>query len=167
VVLLRKSIPQNRNLQTAVEHGVMQRKNVVSYNIEFLNENDLELLSEYRDWLFGHFDDPHQYEELSFKLKLIQTILDNKWVSKEETFKLQALGICFGDALEQELDELSWVAVDDEFGRAPALRWLSTKTLVFPRTAISKRVEDGVEVNIYEMFSGFKNAIKSALENQA
>ncbi len=142
-------------------------KNVVSYNIEPLNENDHELLAEYRSWLFGHFDDPQQYEELSFKLKLIQTILDNEWVSKEETFKLQALGICFGDVLEQEMKELSWVAVHDEFGRDPALRWLSTSTLIFPRSAISKRVEDDVEINIYEMFGGFQKAIKSALEKQA
>ncbi len=139
----------------------------MSQKIESLNESDLELLAEYRSWLFGHFDDPQQYEELSFKLKLIQTILDNNWVSNEETFKLQALGICFGDALEQELKELSWVAVDDEYGRDPALRWLSTNTLVFPRTAISKRVEDGIEIDIYEMFGGFQKAIKRALENQA
>jgi hypothetical protein len=101
----------------------MRRKNVVSQNIEPLNENDLELLTEYRNWLFGHFDDPQQYGELSFKLKLIQAVLDNKWVSKEETFKLQVLGICFGDAHGQEMKELSWVAVHDGFGREPALRY--------------------------------------------
>lgn len=139
----------------------------MSDNIEPLNENDLELLAEYRSWLFGHFDDPQQYEALSFKLELIQTIIDNKWVSKEETFKLQALGICFGDALEQEIKELSWVAVDDEFGRDPALRFLSTSTVVFPRTAVSKRIEDDVEIDIYEMFAGFQKAIKIALEKQA
>lgn len=142
----------------------MQRKNVVNQKIEPLSETELELLAEYRSWLFGHFDDSRHYEELSFKLALIQTIIENKWVTKEETFKLQALGVCFGDALEQEMQELSWVTVDDEFGRDPALRWLNTNTLVFPRTAVSKRIEDGVDVDIYEMFSGFQKAIKSALE---
>ena len=137
----------------------------MNQKIEALNESDLELLAEYRNWLFGHFDDPQEYEDLSFKLKLIQTILDNKWVSKEETFKLQALGICFGDALEQEMKELSWVSVNDEFGCDPALRWLSTNTLVFPRTAVSKRIEDDIEIDIYEMFGGFQKAIKSALKN--
>ncbi|WP_062060942.1 DUF3806 domain-containing protein [Cellvibrio sp. OA-2007] len=139
----------------------------MNQKIEPLDETDLELLAEYRNWLFGHFDDPQQYEELSFKLSLIQTIIDNKWVLKEENFKLQALGVCFGDALEQEVQELSWVAVDDDFGRDPALRWLNTNTLVFPRTAVSKRVEDDIEIDIYEMFGGFQKAIKSALEKQA
>jgi Domain of unknown function (DUF3806) len=142
-------------------------RNELNQKIEPLNETDLELLAEYRNWLFGHFDDSQQYAELSFKLTLIQTILDNKWVSKEETFKLQALGICFGDALEQEMKGLSWVAVDDEYGRDPALRWLNTNTLVFPRTAVSKRVEDDIEVDIYELFSGFQKAIKTALEKQS
>lgn len=151
----------------AVWASGMQRKNVVNQKIEPLSETELELLAEYRSWLFGHFDDSRQYEELSFKLALIQTIIENKWVSKEETFKLQALGVCFGDALKQEMQELSWVTVDDEFGRDPALRWLNTNTLVFPRTAVSKRIEDSVEVDIYEMFSGFQKAIKSALEKQA
>jgi hypothetical protein len=138
----------------------------MNQQIEPMNDADLELLAEYRNWIFGHFDNHQQYEDLSFKLTLIQTILDNKWVLKEEAFKLQALGVCFGDALEQEMEELSWVAVDDKFGRDPALRWLNTNTLVFPRTAVSKRVEDDIEIDIYEMFGGFQKAIKSALEKQ-
>ncbi len=108
----------------------------------------------------------HEYQNLSSKLRLIQTILDNEWVSKEETFKLQALGICLGDALEQDVEELNWVAVEDEFGRDPALRWLNTSVLVFPRTAISKRVEDSVKVDIYEMFGGFQKAVQNAVKNQ-
>lgn len=65
------------------------------------------------------------------------------------------------------MEELSWIAVHDELGRDPALRWLSTSTLVFPRTAVSKRVEDDIEIDIYKMFGGFQKAIKSALDNQA
>ncbi|MDT3337943.1 DUF3806 domain-containing protein, partial [Shewanella sp. SP1S1-7] len=139
----------------------------VNQKIETLNESDLELLSKSREWLAGHFDDVHEYQNLSAKLKLVQTILDNEWVSNEETFKLQALGICLGDALTQEIEELSWVAVEDQYGRDPALRWLNTSVLVFPRTSVSKRVEAGVKVDIYEMFGGFQKAIHSALKNQA
>lgn len=62
--------------------------------------------------------------------------------------------------MAQELPELSWVAVDDEFGRDPALRWLQTNMLAFPLTAISKRVEDGIAVDVYQMFGGFQKAIK-------
>lgn len=135
--------------------------------IEELNQADKEQLAKKREWLVGHYDDPKTYSTVSAKLKLIQTILDSNWVEKSETWKLQSLGIAFGDALEQDVPELHWVAVEDEFGRDPALRWLETTTLVFPQTAISKRVEDGVKVDVYNMFGGFQKAVQTALANEA
>ncbi len=117
--------------------------------------------------MLGHFDDPKGYSTVSGKLHLIKTVLDNNWVAKEETWKLQALGIAFGDALEQEVEELDWVAIEDEFGRDPALRWLVSTTLIFPQTAISKRIEDGVEFDVFHIFGGFQKAAHQALENEA
>lgn len=131
--------------------------------IEPLNDEDTDRVRKHRDWVVGHFDDAAAYETVSGKLRVIQAILDNGWIAEHETWKLQSLGVAFGDALVQEVPELSWVAVDDEFGRDPALRWLKTNTLAFPLTAISKRVEDGIAVNIYQMFGEFQKAIKEAL----
>jgi hypothetical protein len=131
--------------------------------IEPLNDEDADRIRKHRDWVVGHFDDATAYETVSDKLRVIQAILDNGWIAKQETWKLQSLGVTFGDALVQEVPELSWVAVDDEFGRDPALRWLQTNTLAFPLTAISKRVEDGIAVDVYQMFGGFQKAIKEAL----
>jgi hypothetical protein len=135
----------------------------MSQTVEDLNDGDVERIQKHREWVAGHFEDPTAYESVSGKLRVIQTVLDNGWIEKHETWKLQSLGVAFGDALVQEVPELFWVAVDDEFGRAPALRWLQTSTLVFPLTAISKRMEDGVSVDVYEMFGGFQKAIKEAV----
>ena len=55
--------------------------------------------------------------------------------------------------------------VDDETGRDPALRWLQTSTLVFPMTAISKRVEQGVDVDVSELLTGFQDAIRRAVQD--
>ena len=127
--------------------------------IEAFNPEDLERIEKLREWVVGHYDDARAYEAVAGKLRLIQTILDNRWIAKDETWKLQSLGVAFGDALEQEVSELSWVMVEDEFGRDPALRWLDTSTLTFPLTAISKRVEDDVSVDVFELFGGFQKAI--------
>ena len=135
----------------------------MAQSIETLNEGDADRIQSHRDWVVGHFDDPAAYDSVSGKLRVIQAILDNGWVENHETWKLQSLGVAFGDALAQEVPELSWVAVDDEFGRDPALRWLQTSTLVFPLTAISKRVDDGIAVDVYQMFGGFQKAIKEAV----
>ena len=132
-------------------------------SIESFNEKDLERIESLREWVIGHYDDSATYRSVSGKLRLIQAILDNGWIAKDETWKLQSLGIAFGDALEQEVPELSWVVVDDEFGRDPALRWADTSTLSFPLTAISKRVEDDVPVDIYQLFGGFQKAIAEAI----
>jgi len=94
----------------------------MNQTIEPLNEDDLERIAKHCEWVVAHFDDPEAYDTTSGKLRLVQTILDNGWIQKDETWKLQSLGIAFGDALVQEVSELLWVAVDDEFDRDPALR---------------------------------------------
>ncbi|MEM6485726.1 MAG: DUF3806 domain-containing protein [Pseudomonadota bacterium] len=131
--------------------------------IEKFNQEDSERIEQLREWVVGHYEDADAYEPVSGKLRLVQTILDKGWITKDETWKLQSLGVAFGDALEQDVPELSWVVVEDEFGRDPALRWLETSTLTFPLTAISKRVEDDLPVDVYELFGGFQEAISEAV----
>ena len=62
------------------------------------------------------------------------------------------------------MPELHWAAVEDELGRDPALQYAQTTTVVFPLTAISKRIEDGIEVDVYDLFGGFQKALAKALE---
>ena len=106
-------------------------------HIKSLSFEDEDRIASHRHWVINHFEDPKLYDSVSGKLRVIQTILDNGWVDEHETWKLQSLGISFGDALAEELTELSWVAVEDEYGRDPALRWRETEILLFPLTAIS------------------------------
>ena len=135
--------------------------------IEPFNSYDTERVDALRAWAIGHYENPEEYESVEGKLHLIQTIIDNNWIASDEIWKLQSLGIVFGDALKQQVPELSWVAVDDEYGRDPALQWLNTKSVTFPLTAISKRVEDGVEVDAEYLFRGFQKAIRVAVESEA
>ena len=106
-----------------------------------------------RSWVRDHFDAGarHQYQTVEGKLRLLDTIIRSSWVEATETWKLQSLGITFGDALREKM-ELRWVAVDDEYGRDPALRDKGTALLIFPMTTISKRVERGETVNVRELF---------------
>jgi hypothetical protein len=114
---------------------------------------DLKRLESMRDWVRNHYSPEarHTYESIDGKLNLLQTILDNEWVCANETLKLQCLGISLGDALVQEL-AMEWRAVEDEYGRDPALQMAGTTILLFPQTMISKRIEAGQSVDIREMF---------------
>ena len=107
-----------------------------------------------RRWLLGHYapGSEGQYDTLAGKLSLVDTILRNGWIEPCETVKLQCLGVAFGDALCQDLG-MHWVLVEDEHGRDPALTVEGTSIRVFPLTTISKRVESGAEVDVYELFS--------------
>ncbi|HEX2136737.1 MAG TPA: DUF3806 domain-containing protein [Microvirga sp.] len=110
-------------------------------------------LERQRTWVRDHYE-PHardQFETAAGKLRVIDAILKNGWVAPEETWKLQSLGIAFGDAIAEHLG-LSWVTVEDEYGRDPALQLPGTTMLLFPMTSLSKRIEQGGRVDVFELF---------------
>jgi hypothetical protein len=128
--------------------------------IEPMTAEMIEHAERQRSWVRDHYEDhaKSNYGTIDGKLRLLRTILDARWIEPTETWKLQSLGITFGDALAQHLD-LEWVAVEDEYGRSPALRLSGTSILIFPLTAISKRVERGDAVNVDELFAWFCETI--------
>ena len=121
--------------------------------IEQLTEEEVAGLEAQRKWVREHYppESEKKYQSIEGKLLLLDTILKNKWIAANETVKLQCLGIAFGDALVQNLG-LKWVAVEDEYGRDPALVVEGTSIISFPLTSISKRIERGEEVNVYALF---------------
>lgn len=100
-------------------------------------------------WVKGHFstDSEYKFNTSAGKIYLLQGILDNNLYDKTKTAELQALGICLGEILSQEL-KLNWVIVEDEYGKDPALRYKDSSILFFPRTMISKRIEKDEYVDI-------------------
>lgn len=125
----------------------------VDQKIEVLSDDETLQLQKQRNWVRDHYDPvaKDRYDTLEGKLVLLDTILRNNWVEPNETWKLQSLGVTFGDALAQELN-LRWVAVEDEYGRDPALHDQGTTIVVFPVTSISKRVERGDVVDVRTLF---------------
>jgi hypothetical protein len=121
--------------------------------IEALSAEDTARVEKQRDWVRDHYtpESLHLYDTLEGKLRLLDTILKENWIEPTETWKLQSLGITFGDALAQKMN-LVWVAVEDEYGRDPALQDRGTTIVMFPLTTISKRVERGEPVDVRELF---------------
>ena len=136
--------------------------------IEPLNADDVAHLEAKRKWVREHYDEAarHKYDTLEGKLVLLDTILRNKWIEPTETLKLQCLGIAFGDALAQRLG-LQWVAVEDQYGRDPALSRVGTSLLVFPMTSISKRIERGEEIDLPRFFESACETIEKGARGWA
>jgi Domain of unknown function (DUF3806) len=124
----------------------------VDQKIEPPCPEDAARVEKMRSWVRDHFtpETRDEYDSVQGKIRLLQTILDSSWIAPDETWKLQSLGITLGDILVQTMG-LIWVAVEDEYGRDPALRDADTSTLVFPMTMISKRIERGETVSVTEL----------------
>jgi hypothetical protein len=80
-------------------------------------------------------------------LPILQRLLDEGVFAKTQTYELQSVGVAFGDVLASELP-LRWVMVTDEYGTDPTLRYKDTTIQVNALTMISKRVEDGEEIDV-------------------
>ena len=70
------------------------------------------------------------------------------------------MGIVLGDALVQQLG-VEWRAVEDEFGRDPCVQLPGTTIVLFPLTMISKRIEQGEHVDVFDLFNRAANEIES------
>jgi len=138
----------------------------MSQRIDVPNAEELARIEAQRAWVRNHFepDARGQYDSLEGKLRLLDTIVRSKWVERNETVKLQCLGITLGDAVVQEF-AMRWVTVEDEYGRDPAVELPGTTILVFPLTMISKRIEQGEEVDIYDLFDGLCTKVREMKAN--
>jgi hypothetical protein len=96
-------------------------------------------------------------------LDVIQSILDSGELESDQTYELQALGVVFGRALVSVVDGLDWAIVHDEYGSDPTLRYRNTTLCINVLTTISKRVEDGQDVNVRELFAGLQGALQAAI----
>lgn len=136
--------------------------------IEAFNGEDIARVERMRSWVRDHFEPEarEKYETVEDKIRLLQTILDENWIAADETWKLQSLGITLGDILVQTLG-LTWVAVEDEHGRDPAVRDGDTSIILFPMTMISKRIERGETVNIAQLLDKTHDAVSGLRERGA
>lgn len=133
--------------------------------VESLSPEEREEIERWRSWVRDHYEPHavHKYDTVDGKLSLVEAILRNGWVRPDETIKLQCLGVTLGDALAQKIG-LTWVMVEDEFGRDAGLRLSGTSVLLFPLTMISKRVEDGEDVNVYDLFNDVAATVADIVE---
>lgn len=140
----------------------------MAQELHSLSEEDIRDLEAKRHWVREHYEfhAEDKYLTLEGKLDLLDTILSKNWIEPNETIKLQCLGITFGDALEQVLG-LEWRMVEDEYGRDPALVLIGTSIVVFPQTSISKRIEAGEVVDVYELFKSACSAIQRVRDEAA
>jgi hypothetical protein len=101
----------------------------------------------------GDDDTLRKYATSSGKLGVLRAALGGNVFQPSQTYELQCLGIVLGDVLASELG-MVWRMVEDEHGRDPCLVIDGTSIVLFPLTMISKRIERGEQVDVFDLFNG-------------
>ncbi|MFG0292607.1 MAG: DUF3806 domain-containing protein [Phycisphaerales bacterium JB050] len=123
-----------------------------------LDADFLARLDAQREVVRAHLgEDPEnlrKFDTAAGKLGTIRAILQAGVYDAEDTYELQCLGVVLGDVFAQELG-MRWEVVTDEYGSDPALRDTDNPNIIiFPLTMISKRIERGEDVDVFELFKG-------------
>ena len=134
--------------------------------VEALEGKDKSELEERRAWVYGTNASMSDFPSVEEKLDLLAAMLDSGYIKPEHEWQLKSLGVVFGDVLAQSMD-LIWVMVDDEYGRSAALMVPKTTILLFPITALLKRLEDGEKIDVRELYSGFYEKVSVLKEEGA
>jgi len=126
--------------------------------IEALGDKDSSELDQRRAWVYGTNASASDFTSVEEKLDLLAAMLNSGLIKPNHEWQLKSLGVVFGDVLAQSLDVV-WVMVEDEYGRSAALMVPQTTILLFPITALLKRLEDGEEVDVRDLYSGFYDRV--------
>ena len=129
---------------------------------------DFERLETQRAEIKRHIvaSDLGKFETTQGKLAALRAVINASLYTPEQTFELQCMGVVLGDAFVQELG-CDWAIVEDDYGRDPALKFEGTSILLFPLTMISKRIEKGEDVDVFEVFNGVADRIRDLKEELA
>ena len=101
----------------------------------------------------GNPDAQKKYLTSVGKLDVLRAILEGSVFKPDQTYELQCMGIVLGDVFVRELGMI-WIMVEDSGGRDPAIMLEGTSIILFPLTMISKRIENGESVDVFDLFNG-------------
>jgi hypothetical protein len=124
--------------------------------IERLNADDTARIARQRgviqSYLGADSTNLQKYQTVPGKLGLLRALLERGVFQPEQTYELQCMGIVLGDALVQHCGVV-WRAVAYEDQRDPCVQVPGSTVVLFPLTMISKRVERGEQVNVFDLFN--------------
>lgn len=132
--------------------------------IEAPNEADTTELA----WKLIHADEilarfGQAFDASEDDLERLQEVLDSKTIEAEARYSLESLGIAFGRIFLENHEGFDWWMVSDEIGRDPAIRYRRSSLLIFPQSMLWKRIEDGEEVDVRELYESLCEHIEEAL----
>ncbi len=100
-------------------------------------------------------------------IPILQRIINEALIPKEDKMELQALGVLLGDAFVAYDKALAWQVYEDLDGKSHAVCVSDTEHCLFPVTMLSRRIEAGAPVNVQRIYEKGLNIIKPVLPKRA
>ncbi len=126
------------------------------------------MVAAHRDWVEGWIgpDSRTDYTDPNNMVALVGAIIRSGQVAPDETVKLRALGTYLGLAIS---DATGWPIkqATDENGTEVAVVYREPDGVIFPQTLISKRVEAGQEVQVFELVNGLISMAQDVLAQES
>ena len=134
-------------------------------SLSALTEDDRERLDKQRAVVTRYLDEEglRKFETAPGKLGTLRALLDASVFSSEQTYELQSMGIVFGDVFVQDM-RFEWIMVEDDYGRDPAITYPDTSVILFPLTMISKRVERGETIDVFDLYNGVADLAREQID---
>jgi hypothetical protein len=92
-------------------------------------------------------------------LQLAQRLIDEKEVGPSDTLELQCLGVMLGNVFATNTS-MQWAEVSNEFGTMLAIHSEQIGFTLYPLTMISKRVEEGRDLDLLGLYRTFVNDLR-------
>ncbi len=122
-----------------------------------LSDSEIDELSSLRDWACAQ-GLPDEHIIVAGKLDILQRTIDSGAIGTGAVWKMNALGVMFGDALTQALEgRLHWVVAEDDKGRTFALSWQRSEGLIFPLDAIRSRLSNGEPLDVHGLYAEYRD----------
>ena len=133
--------------------------------ISALNQDDLKRLNGQRAVVTRYLTEKSRlsFETAPGKLGTLRALLDAEIFKPDQTYELQSMGVVFGDVLVQDMG-FSWVMIEDEYGRDPAIKYQDTSIILFPLTMISKRMERGENVDVFNLYNSVASIAQEKID---
>lgn len=105
-----------------------------------------------------------EYHESGQSVTILQDILTRRDYDADDYRYHSSLGVLFGDCLQHTYNDFHWVIVHDQYGRELALQYQDYAVQCFPISMITKRIKDGVEINVAQLIEDIVHQLVSGVE---
>lgn len=106
-----------------------------------------------------------KYKTAIGKLGTLRAVISSDVFSATQTYELQSMGVVLGDVFVLDMG-FHWVVVEDAGGRDFAIQYKDTSVILFPLTILSKRIERGEQVDVFNLYNGLANQVEEILRNK-